>query len=278
MSIKAIFNEFKSQVAFVLLLIWLLAVWHFQTLNSFLYPLLSVTLVTALDVVYTRLRYQKWYWPSASFVTGALIGLIIAPTEPIWIIMVATLVAFVSKQFIGAGVRQHIFNPAALGIMTVALAFGTPVAWWGVTWGKLPLVILIPVMVRILWRMKRLWLSVGFLTIYFIYYLTLFDPKAAFLAIVDGSLLLFALVMLTEPITTPAVGNYKFLFGPAVAIVSIGLSRFNLAEVFLPALLTLDLVTFGLRSLNKKSTQVAVKRKNRSSDQKGAMNDSKKSL
>lgn len=251
MSLRAIFDEYKSQVAFTLFLIWLLAIWRFQTtLNSFLYPLLAVGLMTTLDVVYTRLRFKKWYWPSASFVTGFLIGLIIDPREPLWVIALAVLAAFVSKQFIGSGLRQHIFNPAAFGIMTVALVFGVPVAWWGVAWDKLPLVILIPAMIRILWRMKRLWLPVGFLGVYLIYYLILFDPKSASLALIDGSLLLFALVMLSEPMTSPVVGKSKYVFGPAVAIVAIGLSHLKIfPEVFLPALLLLNLGAFWVKKI-----------------------------
>lgn len=245
MHFKSIFNEFKSQVAFVLLLIWLLSIWHFQTTNSILYPLVAVGLMTTLDVVYTRIRFKKWYWPSASFVTGFLIGLVIDPKEPLWIIGLAVVAAFVSKQFIGAGLRQYIFNPAAFGIMTVALTLGVPVAWWGVAWDKLPLVVLIPAMIRILWKMKRLWLPVGFLVVYLIYYLILFDPRSAVLALIDGSLLLFALVMLPEPMTSPVVGKSKYVFGPAVAIVAIGLSYLGiLAEVFLPALLVASLIAF----------------------------------
>lgn len=263
MNIKTIFNEFKSQVAFTLFLVWLLAVWHFWPhWWAVVYPIFAVFLMTILDVVYTRIRFKKWYWPSASFVTGLLIGLIIDPKEPIWIIALAVLAAFVSKQFIGTGLRQHIFNPAGFGIMTVALVFGVPVAWWGVAWGKLPLVILIPLMVRVLARMKRLWLSVGFLAVYLAYYLILFDPKNAVLALVDGSLLLFALVMLSEPITSPIVGNYKFFFGGAVAIISIILSKVGLADVFLAALLIANLVFFAVLRLNKKRAEVAVESKN----------------
>lgn len=256
MNIKAIFNEFKSQVAFVLALIWILAIWRFQTLNSILYPLLAVGLMTALDLGITWVRSKKLYWPSASVVTGFLIGLIIAPTEPIWVIAVTALVAFVSKQFIGAGIRQHIFNPAAFGIMTVTFAFGTPVAWWAVAWGKLPLLILVPLMVRILWKMKRLWLPVTFLTIYLIYYLTIFSPKDGILSVLDGSLLLFALVMIPEPITSPAVGKFKYLFGIIVALLSIGISLWaKLPEVFLPALLIGNLIGFlSLRAFRSSKT------------------------
>lgn len=249
MSLRAIFNEFKSQVAFTLFLVWLLAVWHFWPhWWAVVHPLFAVVLMTVLDVVYTRIRFKKWYWPSASFVTGLLIGLVIDPKEPLWIIGLAVVAAFVSKQFIGAGLRQHIFNPAAFGIIAVALTLGIPVVWWGVAWGKLPLLILIGAMARILWRMKRLWLPVGFGVVYLIYYLILFDPKSAVLALVDGSLLLFALVMLPEPMTSPVVGKSKYIFGPAVALASIGLSYLKIfPEVFLPALLLLNLGAFWVR-------------------------------
>lgn len=255
MTPKVILSEFKSQVAFTLFLVWLLAVWHLpagRQVFGFVYPLFAVFLMTILDVVYTRIRFKKWYWPSASVVTGLLIGLIIDPKEPLWIIGLAVFLAFISKQFIGTGLRQHIFNPAAFGIMTVSLAFGAPVAWWGVAWGKLPFLILIPAMIRILWRMRRLWLPIGFLAVYFAYYLILFDPKSAVLALIDGSLLLFALVMLPEPITSPVVGRSKYVFGSIVALVSIGLSYSKISpEVFLPALLLANLGAFLAKKFHK---------------------------
>ena len=270
MTLKAIFNEFKSQVAFTLALIWILAVWHFQTINSVFYPLFSVGLMTVLDMGLTWIRSRKVYWPSASFVTGLLIGLVIDPNAPIWIIAVAVLAAFLSKQFINTGLRQHIFNPAAFGIMTVTLAFGIPVAWWAVAWGKLPLVILMPAMIRILWRMKRLWLPVSFLFVYLVYYLTLFDPKTAFWSLFDGTLLLFALVMLSEPITSPSIKYFKFLFGAMVAILAIGLSlTIKPAEVFLPALLLANLVGFAFKKLSEKRTQVAVVSEKTQNQEKG---------
>lgn len=245
MDLKAIFNEFKSQVAFTLFLIWLLALAQAQDkLLAFALPLFAIVLMTVLDLGITWVRSRKLYWPSASFVTGFLIGLIIAPTEPIWIIAIAVLAAFLSKQFIGVGLRQHIFNPAAFGIMATSLAFGAPVAWWGVTWGKLPLLILIPLMIRILWKMKRLMLPATFLVIYYLPLITTIPLMDAARALIDGSVILFALVMLPEPITSPASGKFKYLFGALVAILAIGLSLFRWPEVFLPALLIANLAAF----------------------------------
>ena len=250
---KSIFNEFKSQVAFVLLLIWLLAVWHFRTLNSIVYPLFSVGLMTVLDLGVTWVRSKKLYWPSASFVTGALIGLIIDPSQPLWIIAVAVIAAFISKQFINVGIRQNIFNPAAFGIMFVSLVFNLGVAWWAVAWSRLPAVILIIAISRILFKMRRLWLPGGFLAVYFIYYFITFgDLNSVVLSLLDGSFLLFALVMLPEPITSPVVGKFKYFYGASVALISIGLSRLVLPEIFLPSLLIADLGAFLIRNFGKR--------------------------
>lgn len=254
MDLRAILNEFKSQVAFTLFLIWLLALRQAQDkLLAFAFPLFAIVLMTVLDLGITWVRSRKLYWPSASVVTGFLIGLIIDPSEPIWIIAIAVLAAFLSKQFIGIGVRQHIFNPAAFGIMASSLAFGVPVAWWGVAWGKLPLLILIPLMIRILWRMKRLMLPVTFLVVYFLFLTTQISPIDATKELVDGSVLLFALVMLPEPITSQARGKFKYGFGILVAILVIGFSFLKLQEVFLPALLMANLSGFLILRFGKTS-------------------------
>jgi Na+-translocating ferredoxin:NAD+ oxidoreductase RnfD subunit len=257
---KYIFNEFKSQVAFVLLLVWLLAVWNFRTVNVVAYPLFAVVLTTLLDLIISRLRTNRIYWPSASFVTGMLIGLILAPAGSFLPIVTASSAAVFSKQFINTGIRQHIFNPAAFGIIAASLAFNVAVAWWAVAWGYLPLVVLIPAMARILWRMKRFWLPATFLAVYLVYYLIQFGSEAPRL-LIDGSLLLFALVMLPEPITSPIAGKFKYVFGALAALVAIAFSYTGMfAEVFLPALVAANLGSFLLRKFSSgKSAQSASK-------------------
>lgn len=245
MDLTKLVGDSRIQVSLTLLVVWLLAVWHFQTLNSFSYPLFSVGLMTVLDVTYTRIRFKKWYWPSASLVTGLLIGLIIDPSEPIWIIALAVLVASLSKQFISVGIRRHIFNPAAFGILAVNLAFGTPVAWWGVAWSRLPLLILVPAMVWVLWRLKRQFIPLTFLATYFVYLLTLSPPGDSLKILIDGTVMLFALVMLPEPITSPNWGYFRYLFGFLVVVLAIVLPKFvPVSDNFLPALLVGNLVGF----------------------------------
>lgn len=257
MQIKGLTGDNRLRVTFTLFLVWLFAVWQLpvdRQVFGLLYPLLAIGVVTVIDLGITFVRDHKFYLPSASLVTGFLIGLIIAPTEKLWIIVAASLAASLSKQLIKAQVRGHIFNPAAFGIIFVNLAFGVSAAWWGVGWSKWPLLILIPLMIRILWSMKRLMLPATFLVVYFLFLTTQISPIEAIKTLADGSLVLFALVMLPEPITSPVRNQFKWFFGMLVAVLSIGLTQLGIInEVFLPALLIANLASFVSLRLNKTS-------------------------
>jgi len=257
-NLKVLWQDSRLHVGFTLFLVWLLAIWQFRTdpniLRIILYPLLSTAIIALFDFELTYLRYRKNYLPTAAVVSGFLIGLILAPTEPFYVIILASILASLSKQFVVAGIRQHIFNPAAFGIMAVFLIFGTTVSWWAVAWGFLPLIILIPLMLRILWKLKRLFLPLGFLLVYFLYLLSTSTFDIAARTIVDPTLLFFALVMLPEPITSPIAGHLKYSFGLMVAILAILISRFTaFSTIFLPALLLANLGSFLILRVKKAS-------------------------
>ncbi len=249
MDFGKLIKDSRIQVAATLFVIWILAVvWHFRTLNSFLYPLISIGVVTVSDVAITWIRYKKKYFPASSFVTGLLIGLILSPTEPFWVIIVAALIASISKQFIALGPRRHIFNPAAFGIVVTSLIFRAPVAWWAVSWSRIPIIILVGAMAYILWKVKRFYLPIAFLAVYFVVLVYQSGLNEALAILLDGTVALFALVMLPEPITSPVVGEFKILFGVIVAVLSIIFSQSLLNrlvnDAFLPALLVGDLIAF----------------------------------
>ena len=247
--IKTFARDTRLQVGFTLFLVWLADIWHFRVDSNLLriifFPLISITLIAASDVFLTFFRSNKFYLPTAAVVSGFLIGLILSPSAPIWVIFVASILASLSKQFLSTGIRQHIFNPAAFGIMAVSILFGTTVAWWAVAWSWSPLIIIVPLMIRILWRLKRLFLPAGFLLVYFIFLALTSSVNSALGILVDPTVLLFALVMLPEPITSPAGGYFKYLFGASVAIGAILISTFTkIPEIFLPSLLILNLASF----------------------------------
>ena len=275
MDLKTLTNDTRVQAAFTLSLVWILAIWQFKTLNSFIYPLIAVISVAGFDILITFLRSSRTYYPFSSFVTGLLIGLLIAPVGNIWVIVSAALLASLSKQFIGRGVRQHILNPAAFGILSSSILFQIPIAWWGVSWGIWPSVILIPLMGRVLLRLKRLMLPITFLAVMYVYLivnffilsgkspLTLSTLADLFnfskLYFLDGTLILFAMVMLPEPITSPVGGKFKYFYGIMVGLIAIlfGLVNIKLGqivdEVFLASLLVANLLSFLLIKFGKTS-------------------------
>ncbi len=253
---KVLATDNRLKVAFTLFLVWIFAVWQMpsdQRVWGLFYPICAIATVIISDLSITFVRDHKFYLPSSSLVTGFLIGLIIAPTEKISVIVLASLFASLSKQLIATGLRQHIFNPAAFGIMTVSLASGVSAAWWGVGASYWTLIILIPLMLRILWLMRRVTLPASFLAVYFLFLLFSFKSlQATLISLLDGSIMLFALVMLPEPITSPVRGHFKWLFGALVAIISIALTRLGVIdEVLLPALLISNLVGFFYLRLGK---------------------------
>lgn len=233
-------------MGFTLFLVWLLAIWNFRgdptIARIIFYPLLAITVVTTGDLGLTFIRTRKFYFPTAAVVSGFLIGLILAPREPVYVIISASLIASLSKQFIATGVRGHIFNPAAFGIMAVYFMFSTTVFWWGISWGWYPLIILVPLIVRILWKLKRLFLPFSFLAVYSAYLFIFSSAESGLRILTDPTVLLFALVMLPEPVTSPTYRHLKYIFGALVALISIFISEFlNLSEIFLPALLVANL-------------------------------------
>lgn len=240
---KTLFANTRLRVAFVLALIWIVYLFFNFTLRAFFLPLFSVALVLVFDLLITYIRKQTAYFPASSFVTGLLIGLILSPQEQLLTFMFAAALAVFAKQFLSRGAHQHIFNPAAFGIFTTSLLFGVPVAWWAVSWSPWVILVIISISYT-LYTLRRLWLPITFLLVYALYLLILGNrnvPSSFF----DGTVFLFTFIMLPEPITSFAIGKWKYVFGPLVAVFAIALGRIQaLPDVFLPALLLGNLVGF----------------------------------
>lgn len=202
------------------------------------------------DLLITYFRKRVWYFPASSFVTGFLIGLILSPQQSIFVFILATFLASFSKQFIRTGEHQHIFNPAAFGILSTSFILHAPISWWGVSWSPWIILVILGVSYT-LFTLKRLILPVTFLFAYGLYFFIAVGFNAVLPQVVDGTVFLFAFVMLPEPITSPANGRLKYLFGPLAAALSIILgTREGLPDVLLLALL-LGNIVYYLTKLQK---------------------------
>lgn len=240
---KLFLRDPRAQIAYILILIWIINFIRKPQLNRFYIPLIPVIILVFLDVAFTYIKNKKLYYPFSSVVTGLLIGLVISPVNGLLPVSVAGLIAFFSKQFLKFK-KRHIFNPAALGIIITSVIFGIPVSWWSVASGGI-IIILILFSVPILYRLGRLQYSLIFLLGYFINYLITQGVSQAVTLTLDGTVFLFTFIMMTEPMTSAIAGKWKYIFGFLVLVLILTMTNihFSPLDPFLSSLLVINLVT-----------------------------------
>lgn len=201
-----------------------------------------------MDALLSRLRSGIWFFSVSSLVTGLLIGLIMDLTAGVPALLTAVILASVSKHFLGFGRQKHVFNPAALGILLSSIVFNRPVAWWGATWGVIPILIIFFGMLLPLRQLRRLWMPISFLFVYSISLVMVSGAESALKLTLDGTVFLFAWVMVTEPMTAPSRGFWRYGWGVLVALFVMGQQVFSISwsDPLLTALLLANGVGFFL--------------------------------
>lgn len=215
----------------------LLLIWHIG---------IALVLTIVFDLVLGKLTRGKVSFSLSSAVSGFLIGLIFDPTAGTLPVVSAALLASVSKYFLRTQSDKHIFNPAAFGILVASLLFHRPVAWWGVSWGFIPILFIALGMSYVLYHLRRLTLPISFLTIYFLINFIFSGFESAWRLTIDGTVFLFAFIMLPEPVTSLARGRWRYLWGVLVGVLVIaqGFLGISFTDPLLLALLTANLVGF----------------------------------
>lgn len=241
----------KTQIGFLLTLIFITAFLNNPSLKIILVFTLSVGSTLLFDLLFVKLRRIKPFFPSASLVTGSIIGLLTSPVVQWYIPIVIAAVVMFSKNFIRSS-NRHIFNPAGFGLVVSSLIFSHAISWWGVSWQQpstlnLQLsisffILLSPALVSLV-RMKRYRITLSFLVVYIIINTILnslpaeTSAKAGKFSIInsllDPTVLFFSIVMLPEPLTSPNNHSKQILFGVLVALLSIFVSSPILNSKFL---------------------------------------------
>lgn len=246
MSLTSFWADSRGKVIVVLLLVWLVALrHHFQWLKV-LYPLTAVIAVSLFDWIITRVRSRIHVVSLSSIVTGLLIGLILDPNGSLWFVIVASILAVLNKQFIRSAIHRHIFNPATFGIVISAELLRANIAWWAVSWGIWPVAIIGIGMSLVLWRIRRLFLPLTFIIVYFGLNLFRVGFIDSFRLIFDGTVFLFAFVMVPEPMTSLARGAWQYAWGILVGALLLFWIRLPIQVIdpLLTALLTANIVGF----------------------------------
>lgn len=193
----------KGKVIVTLVVLWIGALIVQFRVDHLFTPLIAIGASMGFDALFAFIRKRRWIWTLSSIVTGLLIGLI---SVNIVVALAACFIASLGKHFVGGGDHRHIFNPAALGILSSSVIFGQPVAWWGASWGIVPVAIIAVGMTPTLLKLRRLWMTGLFLLVYL-------AATRSFQLTIDGTVFLFAFVMLPEPTTSVGGGVWTYAWG-----------------------------------------------------------------
>jgi glycine betaine catabolism B len=165
--------------------------------------------------------------PESSIITALILALILGPVSPLanprgaLVIALAGVVGIASKYLL-AFRRQHIVNPAAAAALFSGLVFGSFATWWVGSSSLLPLVVLGGVLV--VRKVGRVRLAGVFLAA-FLFFMTALAAvnglpadmalQSVLFVLGQTSVVFFAVVMFTEPMTSPK----RFLLQSVYAVI-----------------------------------------------------------
>ena len=204
-----------------------------------LHMLAAVVTAALFDLPFLHSETGRWQVPMSAILTGLIVGMILAPGTSLEIVVVASLVSILGKRLIRVG-REHLFNPAVLGLLWVGWQFGSGESWWGAL-ADAPLVLLPLLLVPgayISHRLNKLPLVLTFGLIYFGLWTgaSFVDPKLAaemFRAPFLQSALFLALFMLTDPPTSPNRYSEQLAYGAVAAIGTFAATLLGAGQLYL---------------------------------------------
>lgn len=188
--------------------------------------------------------------PESQFITALILTLLLEPLPLISSLEVFTVAAVsaMASKYIFVWRRQHLFNPAAFGVITTAILIGHSASWWGGSASMLPAVILGGLI--ILTKIKRFALVGTFMTIYLALFAASiyafdasFDIRSYLVStLLVSPLIFFSVIMLVEPQTAPSGFRRRLFYAAIIATVLVVYQRFT----SVPYSLELALITGNL--------------------------------
>ncbi|OGG41158.1 hypothetical protein A2118_03705 [Candidatus Kaiserbacteria bacterium GWA2_50_9] len=185
----------------------------------------------------TNIIFAKWFEATTNiesvYITALILALIIAPVAPtnyagIGFLIFVSVSAIASKYILAIG-KKHLFNPAAFGVALGALVLGQSATWWvDGNMSLLPFVLIGGLLIVRKIRRFDLVLSFSAVVLFIIVFTAHNSPIAVLTRTFQySSFLFFALVMLTEPLTTPPSRTLRILYGAMVGFLFTSIIHFG---------------------------------------------------
>lgn len=198
-----------------------------------------------VDLIILRMRNGGWEFPSGAVLTAMIVTMVIRAQEP-WYVPTATAVLAVLGKYALRTRQANVFNPAALALVVMSFVLPMGQSWWGALpevsppWWRL---LLLAGGVYIANRVNKIPLVLSFLGAYFCLFTAaafLGEPRIVaeiFRSPDVDAVIYFALIILTDPPTSPAKYGGQWIFGIIVAVAAfavflgLGVAWFLLAGV-----------------------------------------------
>jgi Na+-translocating ferredoxin:NAD+ oxidoreductase RnfD subunit len=187
----------------------------------------AVVISGVLDAVILRRRRGHWNFPSGAALTALIAGMVLRAQEH-WYVPVGASVIGVLSKYVLRSRACNVFNPAALGVIAAYHIFHAGNSWWGALPESSPVLQLAMVAggYFITGKVNKIPLVLVFLGCHFFLFSCaafLADPQHVmeiFRAPDLQAALYFALIILTDPPTSPIKYRDQVKFGILVAAVS----------------------------------------------------------
>ncbi len=205
--------------------------------------IVAVIVCSVLDLVIKLVLKKNLKFPASAFITGLIIGSVAQFAAPVWIVLLASVLAIGSK-FVIRLKNQHIFNPATFGLLISLFLLSSGDEWWtSVTFGVSGFSILLtPLLILPNYKALKLGVSLPFLLVTgILFYATSYVPFVAtasgFLDFMYALPYFFVFVMVSEPKTSPYKLREQIVFGVLVAALTFVLLFFGVKYYLLISLL-----------------------------------------
>jgi enediyne biosynthesis protein E5 len=181
-----------------------------------------------VDLIILKLREQRWRFPSGAVLTAMIVTMVVSAQEHWYVPAAMSVVAVISKYLIRTRLA-NVFNPAALALVSVMYVLPTAQSWWGALAEVSPVWLRAALLaggIYIADRVNKMPLVLSFLGAYFLIFTLsayLGDPRRVaeiFRSPDIEAVLYFALIILTDPPTSPARYRDQWIGGIIVAVVS----------------------------------------------------------
>lgn len=215
--------------------------------------LLAPGVAVLVDLTFQRVRFDRVRVPDAALATGLFVALVLPPSAPLGYLGIASFAAVALRHILRSSGHPW-FNPASVGILVGAFAFGLAPAWWAGV-GPLGEYLVVALGIGLIVRSPAQWrLPAAFLgaygvlaTVQHVILGATTDPHILLLQATDPTTVFFALFMIAEPRTAPSSPAGQPLYAGLVGTIAAFAPLFSPSAGLLLALLAGNLLAVGLR-------------------------------